>query len=869
MYELPKSLLSALLLISTVTASAEARVPSRLNDQTRNNSFATSGPMQNAQRALATDSIPLTLTWEVLENNYNGTRETRSVLKISNTGSEVFPASGWTIYYNGAAVRSTGADTAAISAQLINGDFLKIMPGKAFAALAPGKTFQAAFLSRSLKNITDYPKGFYIIFNDRPTQAYIPRLVTRSLTDYPKREQQLAARSFQQNAQIANLPLEALPPVFPTPASYKKNTGYFELKKAMTVYADAAFRGEADHLRAEVLRLAGTNLTSSNQGSGASIVISKKAMPSAEAYELIVSPNQITINASSPAGAFYGIQSLTMLFPSGKAATAAQPKRIAAVEIKDQPRFGHRAFMMDIARNFQSVSQIMKVLDMMALYKLNVFHLHMSEDEGWRLEIPGLPELTEVGSRRAHPFQPHQTIQPSYGSGPDTLNRFGSGHLSRADYIKILKYATARHIKVIPEVETPGHARAAIKAMDARYERLMKQGDKAGAEKYLLRDVNDKSVYRSVQGFNDNVINPAVPSVYTFLEKVTDEIIAMHREAGAPIETIHFGGDEVPGGVWEQSPAAEALIQRDKSLGTVDELWYYFFNRINTMLASKGLYIYGWEETGMKKAMVDGKKRMVVEPRFAGKNFHVDVWNNLSGNEDLAYKLANAGYKVILTNVTNMYMDLAYSESYDEPGQYWGGYVDVEKLFRFIPFDYYKNQTDRETDEPLPKSYFDKMERLKPHSKANIVGLQAPLWSEIITSAERLEYLLLPKVLGLAERSWAPDPAWANETDESKAAALYKNAWSEFVNTLGKKELPRLDQHAGGFQYRIPPAAYVKENGQLKANVLYPGFTIRYTTDGTEPTVQSKVFPGEMKDVPGISLRVFNQAGRGGKTIKP
>lgn len=578
----------------------------------------------------------------------------------------------------------------------------------------------------------------------------------------------------------------------------------------------------------------------------------------------------INSTAAGPSGSSRVIiRGNTMLFPSGTASTGAQPKRIAAVEIKDQPRFGHRAFMTDIARNFQPVSQIMKVLDMMALYKLNVFHLHMSEDEGWRLEIPGLPELTEVGSRRAHPFQPHQAILPSYGSGPDTLNRFGTGHLSRADYIKILKYATARHIKVIPEVETPGHARAAIKAMDARYERLMKQGDKAGAEKYLLRDINDRSVYRSVQGFNDNVINPAVPSVYTFLEKVTDEIIAMHREAGAPLETIHFGGDEVPGGVWEQSPAAEALIERDKTIGTVDELWYYFFNRINTMLASKGLYIYGWEETGMHKAMVGGQKKMVVEPRFAGKNFHVDVWNNLAGNEDLAYKLANAGYKVVLTNVTNMYMDLAYSESYHEPGQYWGGYVDVEKLFRFIPFDYYKNQTSRETGEPLPKSHFEKMERLKPESKANIVGLQAPLWSEIITSEERLEYLLLPKVLGLAERAWAPDPAWANEQDPEKAASLYKAAWSAFVNVLGKKELPRLDRYAGGFQYRIPPPAYVREGGKLKANVLYPGLTIRYTTDGSEPAIQSKVFTGEMNDVHGIALRAFNQAGRGGRTVRP
>lgn len=858
-----------LVLVSILAVSAGAGIPSRLNSKTEITTLEKMEQIQNGRSALAADSIPLTITWEVLENNYNGTSETLSNLKISNTGTEPFPSSGWTIYFNGPEIRGTGPDTAKVSAQLINGDFLKITPGDAFEAMAPGETFQAGFFSRSLKNITDYPKCFYIVFNKRPGKAYLPRLITLSLTDHPKREEQLAGRTFRQNALVSDLPLEILPPVFPSPTSYKKSTGYFELKASLSVYASEAFLNEAEYLKAELLRLAGAKMTFLKGRTAASIVIEKKAMPTDEAYELIVSPNRITINASSPAGVFYGIQSLKMLFPSGSATKAGQGKRIAAVEIKDQPRFGHRALMLDIARNFQPVSQIMKSIDLMALYKLNVLHLHMSEDEGWRLEIPGLPELTEVGSRRAHPFQPHTAIQPSYGSGPDTSNRFGSGHLSRADYIHILKYATDRHIKVIPEVETPGHARAAIKAMDARYDRLLKQGDKAGAEKYLLRDVNDKSVYQSVQGFNDNVLNPALPSVYNFLEKVTDEIVAMHREAGAPLETIHFGGDEVPGGVWEQSPAVKALMQRDKSVSTVDELWYYFFSRINTMLDSKGLYFYGWEETGMHKAMVAGQKKMVVEPRFAGKNFHVDVWNNLSGNEDLAYKLANAGYKVILTNVTNMYMDLAYSESYDEPGQYWGGYVDVEKLFRFVPFDYYKNQTENERGEALPKSHFAKMERLSPERAANIVGLQAPLWSEIITSAERMEYLLLPKVLGLAERSWAPDPAWANEKDENKAASLYKRAWSEFVNTLAKAELPRLDHHAGGFQYRIPPPAYLKENGKLKANVLYPGFTIRYTTDGSEPTIRSKVFKGEMDAVPGISLRAFNLVGRGGRTVRP
>ncbi|RYE12095.1 MAG: beta-N-acetylhexosaminidase, partial [Sphingobacteriales bacterium] len=416
--------------------------------------------------------------------------------------------------------------------------------------------------------------------------------------------------------------------------------------------------------------------------------------------------------------------------------------------------------------------------------------------------------------------------------------------------------------------ETPGHARAAIKSMNARYDRLMKEGKQAEAEEYLLRDLNDKSEYRSVQGFSDNVINPAVPSVYKFLEKVTDELVAMHKTAGAPLHTIHFGGDEVPGGVWEKSPAVKELIKQDTSVKNVDEVWHYFYANVNAILEARGLYLSGWEEIGLRKVLVNNRKSMVVDPRFSGENFHADVWNNLSGNEDLAYKLANAGYKVVLTNVTNMYLDLAYNQSFDEIGQYWGGFVDVNKPFSLIPYNYYKNQTENEQGKPLPVGYFNGKVQLTEMGRSNIIGIQSPLWSEIITSPERFEYLLLPKVLGVAERAWANEPNWAMEPDTAKSIKMYNQAWSVFVTRLGKVELPRLDKYAGGFSYRIPTAGFISENGQVKANLQLPGFKLRYTTDGSEPTANSKEFSGDIPDSQTINFKVFNQVGRGGRTVK-
>ncbi len=387
------------------------------------------------------------------------------------------------------------------------------------------------------------------------------------------------------------------------------------------------------------------------------------------------------------------------------------------------------------------------------------------------------------------------------------------------------------------------------------------------AKEYLLRYLEDQSTYRSIQNWNDNIIDVSLPSTYAFLEKVTDELIAMYKEASAPLQTIHFGGDEVPEGVWEKSPAAQRLMASSLEIPHVDELWYYFFNRINGMLQSRGLYLSGWEEIGMKKALVNGRRKMVVEPRFASENFHADVWNNLGDNADLAYRLANAGYKVVLTNVTNFYFDLAYSHSFYEPGQYWGGYVDLDKPFRFIPYHYYRNQLDYATGKPVDVGRYAGMEQLTEAGRANIVGLQAPLWSEIITSPERMEYLLLPKLFGLAERAWAQNPDWATETDEAKAQAGYATAWSSFINTVAKRELPRLSHYAGGYQYRIPTAGIQQRDGKLHANVQFPGFDIRYTTDGSEPDMQSTRYTEPIAVSENVAFRVFDTEGRGGRTV--
>ncbi len=246
------------------------------------------------------------------------------------------------------------------------------------------------------------------------------------------------------------------------------------------------------------------------------IVLASAARSVPGAYTLRVTSDQVRIEAGSAEGVFYGIQSFKTLLPAVAWAGAKGSVSVNGVVVDDAPRFPHRAFFMDVCRNFQEKEQILKLLDAMALYKLNVLHFHITDDEGWRLEIPSLPELIAVGARRGHTTDNANFLQPSFGSGPDVNHSKGTGYYTREDYIEILRYATERHITVIPEIETPGHARAAIKSMDARYNRLMKAGQPKEAREYLLRDTADRSEYRSVQGWNDNIINVAMPSVYKF-----------------------------------------------------------------------------------------------------------------------------------------------------------------------------------------------------------------------------------------------------------------------------------------------------------------------------------------------------------------
>ena len=826
----------------------------------------------------------LSIVWEPIQNNYQNKNQSLNALTITNKGKETFPATGWKMFFNDAGLILPATPTGNAKIDFINGDLFSLTPTSTFTEIKPGETVRIEFIGEdAVVNITDGPDGFYVVWNDEPEKGYN----TGPLTIKPFKPNYVGlvtpATIFDQNKVIQDVPETQLTRVFPTPVSYKETGGVFVLSGANQQHTIAAtndreFDTEVDRLNSELETLFEKSSTkinkrqSSKENIGVEISLTKVPEIAPEGYELKVTPSAISISASTPAGAFYAIQSLKTLIPPSALAHPQKEIQIPCVEVKDEPRFAYRAFMLDVGRNFQPKSEIYRVLDVMALYKLNVFHLHLTDDEGWRLEIPGLPELTDVGAKRGHTVDTKNNLPPSHGSGGEIDNKTGTGFYTRADFIDILKYADKLHIQVVPEMEAPGHARSAVKSMNARYDRLMAQGKKDEAEKYLLSDANDKSVYSTAQYWTDNVIDVSLPSTYNFVGTVIDAIVDMYKEAGVPIKTINWGGDEVPRGVWEKSPAYVTLKATHPEIQNTGDLWYYFYGRVNQLMKAKGLYTSGWEEMALRKTKLDGRPFYVPNPDFMPEHLQAEVWNNTlgDGNEDLAYKLANAGYKTVLTCVTNLYFDMANYKSFDEPGYYWGAFTDIDKPFSFIPYDYFKNSKVDKNGLPINRNIFIGKQRLTDYGKSNILGLQSAVWGENIKSTARLEYMMLPRLLGFAERAWSKDPDWATEPDVAKSDSLYEIAWVNFVNVLGKRELPRLSYYDGGYNYRVPKPGVALLDGKYAANMQFPGLTIRYTTGGTDPDAKSKIYNDAVtNDGKPLKFRAFDTKGRGGNVSEP
>ncbi|KAJ7372795.1 hypothetical protein OS493_016714 [Desmophyllum pertusum] len=541
-----------------------------------------------------------------------------------------------------------------------------------------------------------------------------------------------------------------------------------------------------------------------------------------EAYKLQVNTDKMTIEITglTAAGVFWGVQTLLSITHEG---------RVPSVVIHDEPRFEYRGMSLDVARNFVAKEEIFKLMEVMAMYKLNKLHFHLTDDEGWRLEIPDLPELTEIGGKRCHDPRERECIASQLGSGPFTGNS-GSGFYSASDYCDILQYARERHIQLIPEFDMPGHAHAAIKAMDAKFENFSSNGNLKEAEMYRLSDKDDESKYLSAQNFKDNSINPCLESTYNFIDKVVRGVQHLHSGI-QPLTIFHFGGDEVPLGAWTGSPACKRLAKRqgfDSGKDIVKDLMGYFVSRVSNITHQHGLDLAAWEDGLMGTSEKPYKRDMLFNKRV-----YANTWDNVweFGKANRPYKLANTGYKVVMTQATHLFFDHPYEPDPEERGYYWATrFTNTRKTFGFMPDNLYANADTKRNGEPIKNlcanMYKNKCVSLeKPE---NIAGMSGAFWSETVRTPEQLHSLIHPRLLALAERAWHK-AEWENKTDKAERDRVQAEDWERFSNTLGYKELARLDKL--NIKYHLPPPGAIVQDGRLKASAIIPGLRVQYTTD--------------------------------------
>ncbi|MHA6246750.1 glycoside hydrolase family 20 protein [Pontibacter sp. CAU 1760] len=421
--------------------------------------------------------------------------------------------------------------------------------------------------------------------------------------------------------------------IIPKPASVQTKSGQFTISRTTTIAVkDKSDRKAAEFLNEYLQEVYGFQLDIDKKARKNYIRLAtrKQTADAQDAYHLNVSPEGVTIEGDTYAGTFHGLQSLIQLLPVEKSATL----NIPAVAIQDAPRFEYRGMHLDVGRHMFPVSFIKKYIDYLALHKMNYFHWHLTEDQGWRIEIKQYPELTRVGGFR------DGTIIGRYPGTGNTNKRYG-GFYTQEEAKEIVKYAADRHITVVPEIELPGHSSAALTAYP-----------------YLGCPGTGPYKVEQTWGIFDDVYCAGKDSTFTFLQNVMDEVMAIF-----PSKYIHIGGDESPKANWKTCPLCQKRI-KDEGLHDEHELQSYFIQRMEKYINSKGRTIIGWDE--------------ILEGGLA-PNAIVMSWRGEAGG----IAAAQQNHYVIMTPGTHVYFD--HSQSQREDSVTIGGFTSVQKAYSYEP----------------------------------------------------------------------------------------------------------------------------------------------------------------------------------------
>ncbi|MDI1257593.1 MAG: beta-N-acetylhexosaminidase [Flavobacterium sp.] len=498
----------------------------------------------------------------------------------------------------------------------------------------------------------------------------------------------LTASGFSQN----------LLPLIPQPQFVVIKKGNFILNNATLIRAEAS-PFEAKFLKEYLEKQYGLQLKSGTKPSVREIVlqiVAADATVSKEKYQLAITDRTVYITAADNQGIFYGIQTFLQLLPTEKGSVL----KISCLEINDEPKFKWRGMHLDVARHFFSPAFVKKYIDYIAMYKMNTFHWHLTDDQGWRIEIKKYPKLTSISAFRKGSMVGHYNDQKY-----DDI-RYG-GFYTQEEIKEIVKYASDRHITIIPEIEMPGHAQAAL----AAYPELSCTGGPFEVAKQW--------------GVLDDVFCPK-DETFVFLENVLTEVIDLF-----PSAYIHIGGDECPKTRWKNCPHCQELMQR-QGLKDEHELQSYFIRVIERFVNSKGRKIIGWDE--------------ILEGGLA-PNAAVMSWRGTEGG----IAAAKDQHFVVMSPGSHCYFDQYQADPATEPLAI-GGNITVEKVYAY---------------QPIP-------EGLSTEESKYIMGAQANVWTEYITTPKHVEYMIFPRMAALAEVVWGT-------SDTSKYADFKKRLLEHFA----------------------------------------------------------------------------------------
>lgn len=492
--------------------------------------------------------------------------------------------------------------------------------------------------------------------------------------------------------------------IIPEPVKMTRHTGAYVLPKTITVQAgiQPELNPVLDLLKMKFSTAMGRKITVSPLAPSAAIklLLNKKADATLgkEGYALSVMPKGIMISANQPAGLYYGVQTLLQLMPKeieGSVVAKNVNWAVPMVDVYDYPRFGWRGLMFDVSRHFFTKKEVMRFIDDMVKYKFNLLHWHLTDDEGWRIEIKSLPKLTTVGAYNVKREGAFGDFKPPL---PNEPRNYG-GFYTQDDVREIVKYAKDRYVNVLPEVDVPGHSLAAV----AAYPQLSAT---AGADKYVVRS-GEKIMDWSKPGHPalvDNTLNPAGEYTYEFLDKVVTELAQLF-----PFDYIHLGGDECAKNFWEQSDQVKALMARE-NLKTMEEVQSYFEKRLEKIVESKGKKFMGWDE--------------ILEGGI-GPNAALMSWRGIKGGVEAA----KLGHEVVMSPTTFVYLDYMQSDRVMEPPVY--ATLRLNKTYEF---------------DPVPDSVDARF----------IKGGQANLWTEQVFNFRQVQYMIWPRAFAVSESVWSP-----------------------------------------------------------------------------------------------------------------